>query len=175
MANFDRLTEPQRDCLRRVAAHQQSKTIARALGISKDAVDQRIERAVRTLGASNRTEAALQFVAYEAKTTSHSIPYEPMGVVESAEIPILSPPNGTYGAREERADILREAAAAFAGYVPLDRLETKSADRRRAPNDRSNGQRLAGIMIAALAAMSIVSLLLATMIGFGAVAQRLIH
>ncbi|WP_240309358.1 hypothetical protein [Sphingomonas ginsengisoli (ex An et al. 2013)] len=42
-----------------------SKEIARALGISASAVEQRLKYAVRTLGARDRREAARQFARWE--------------------------------------------------------------------------------------------------------------
>lgn len=53
-----KLTEAQRDCLRRVLRHQTSKDIARDLGVSPHTVDQRLRVAARTLGVATRVEAA---------------------------------------------------------------------------------------------------------------------
>ena len=64
-ADFDRLSDYQRDCLRRTFRHQTSKEIARDLGKSKYAIDQAIERAVRTLGASSRIDAARALAEHE--------------------------------------------------------------------------------------------------------------
>lgn len=52
------LSERERECLSRVARLQDSKTIARDLGLSSKTVDGHIERAVRKLGAKNRRDAA---------------------------------------------------------------------------------------------------------------------
>lgn len=63
---FEELTDKQRECLRLAAEHMSSKEIARALGISASAVEQRLKYAVRTLGARDRREAARLFSRWEA-------------------------------------------------------------------------------------------------------------
>lgn len=62
---FAELTEKQRECLRLAADHMSSKEIARALGISASAVEQRLKYAVRTLQARDRREAARLFSRWE--------------------------------------------------------------------------------------------------------------
>ena len=57
--HVDRLTVGQRDVLRRVNRHMETKEIARELGISPDGVNQRIKAAMRTLGVNKRRDAAL--------------------------------------------------------------------------------------------------------------------
>ena len=63
--NVDRLSEGQRECLRRVLMHQTSKDIARELGISPHTVDQRLRVAAKTLGVAGRTDAALMLARAE--------------------------------------------------------------------------------------------------------------
>ena len=53
-----RLTEGQREALRMVYRHMETKEIARALGISPDGVTQRIKAAMRFLGVNKRRDAA---------------------------------------------------------------------------------------------------------------------
>lgn len=53
-----RLTEGQREALRMVYRHMETKEIARELGISPDGVTQRIKAAMRTLGVNRRRDAA---------------------------------------------------------------------------------------------------------------------
>lgn len=62
---FEALTPRERECLRLVARHQQSKEIARLLNISKSTVDKHIDRARKRIGAADRRTAALAFVAHE--------------------------------------------------------------------------------------------------------------
>lgn len=57
------LTDEQLECLRLVDRHLSSKEIARRIGISPSAVDKRLERAVRMLGASSRFDAARRVFA----------------------------------------------------------------------------------------------------------------
>ncbi|HYJ30068.1 MAG TPA: helix-turn-helix transcriptional regulator [Allosphingosinicella sp.] len=59
------LSEGQRECLRMVLRHMSSKEIARALGISRHTVDQRLRLAMKTLGAASRVDAARAFAAHE--------------------------------------------------------------------------------------------------------------
>jgi DNA-binding CsgD family transcriptional regulator len=54
-----RLTEKQRECLRLVYRHMETKEIARALKLSPDGVTQRIKSAMKTLGVDRRRDAAL--------------------------------------------------------------------------------------------------------------------
>ena len=67
-----RLSEGQRACLRMVLRQMSSKEIARALGISRHTVDQRLRLAMRTLEAANRIEAARALAAHEG-----GAPYQP--------------------------------------------------------------------------------------------------
>lgn len=87
-ADFDRLSEYQRECLRRTFRHQTSKEIARDLDRSKYAIDQAIERAVRILGATSRIEAAQALARYEG--ASDRIAGDPVDLaptVPAASIP----------------------------------------------------------------------------------------
>jgi DNA-binding CsgD family transcriptional regulator len=62
------LSDAERDCLRLVYAHLTSKDIARELGISHHTVDMRLRTAIRKLGVSNRTEAAMLLHAHEVES-----------------------------------------------------------------------------------------------------------
>ena len=72
------LTAKQRECLHLVVLRKSSKEIARILGISKPAVDQRLLSARRVLNASTRDEAALIYA--RASGTYDRILYDPAGV-----------------------------------------------------------------------------------------------
>ena len=52
-----RLSQGQRECLRMVYRHMETKEIARSLGISPDGVTQRIKTAMRILGVQRRRDA----------------------------------------------------------------------------------------------------------------------
>jgi len=60
------LTAEQIEALNLVRQNLSSKEIARLLGISKSAVDQRLDRARQVLGAASRREAARKFGELEA-------------------------------------------------------------------------------------------------------------
>ena len=65
---FEKVTDPQKQCLRLVADLMSSKQIARQLDISHHTVDQRLKRAQAILGASGRAEAARMLLNHEATT-----------------------------------------------------------------------------------------------------------
>lgn len=64
-AGFEALTPREKECLRLVARHHQSKEIARLLDISKSTVDKHIDSAKARLGAANRRAAAMALILYE--------------------------------------------------------------------------------------------------------------
>ncbi len=64
---IDQLTEAQRECLRLVLTHHNSKEIAAIFGVSPSAIDKRIERAVQILGVGTRFEAARRLQQHEAR------------------------------------------------------------------------------------------------------------
>jgi DNA-binding CsgD family transcriptional regulator len=65
-SRLERLSDAQRECLRRVHLHQTSKEIALALGVSSHTIDERVRRAIRVLGVPDRISAARLLCAYEA-------------------------------------------------------------------------------------------------------------
>jgi DNA-binding CsgD family transcriptional regulator len=72
-----RLSAAQVDTLRHVLAHRSSKEIARVMGVSPHTVDERIRRAIRTLGVSTRVEAARMVAASEAEPAYQPLIYQP--------------------------------------------------------------------------------------------------
>lgn len=79
-ARFDRVTEPQRECLRLVLTRHNSKEIAQSLGVSPVTVDKRIGRAVGTLGVATRFEAARLLAEHESGTYQPLV-YQPPDIV----------------------------------------------------------------------------------------------
>lgn len=65
------LSAEQKECLRLVLLHYDSKQIARQVGVSPHTVNKRIEAAMRRLGASDRVSAARMFAEME-----HGADYE---------------------------------------------------------------------------------------------------
>lgn len=72
----ERLSEGQRDCLRLVLAHHNSKEIARELGISPHTVDQRLRMAMRILDVQSRFEAARKFAALDLDAVYQPLIYQ---------------------------------------------------------------------------------------------------
>ncbi len=62
---FEKLTPREREILRLIAAHLQSKEIARALGLSPKTVEMHVLSARRRLSGMSRRDAALAFVGWE--------------------------------------------------------------------------------------------------------------
>jgi DNA-binding CsgD family transcriptional regulator len=108
-ARFDRVTEPQRECLRLVLTRHNSKEIAQTLGVSPVTVDKRIGRAVGALGVATRFEAARLLAEFESGT------YQPL-VHQSPDIVPL-PESAIKGASEALAP--GDSDAAGAGWLPL--------------------------------------------------------
>ena len=77
-SRVEQLTAKQRECLHLVVLRKSSKEIARILGISEPAVDQRLISARRVLNAATRDEAALSYA--RASGTYDRILYDPVGV-----------------------------------------------------------------------------------------------
>ena len=85
-SRFSELTEKQQECLRMAADHMSSKEIARVLGISASAVEQRLKYAVRTLRVRDRREAARLFSRWEQSGCGETTCGSP-GVEDSAPEP----------------------------------------------------------------------------------------
>lgn len=108
-----KLTARQRDCLRLVLQHMQSKEIGRQLGISPMTVDNHFRSAIQTLGVSNRLEAARLLEAHElagGDGPSQRLTSQPEPVVSGLEAPIMTSPaivgdrqgNGVSALREDQ-------------------------------------------------------------------------
>lgn len=75
-----KLSEGQRECLRLVYRHMETKEIARELGISPDGVNQRIKTAMRILGVARRRDAALILAEAEGADAYPPLVYLPRDV-----------------------------------------------------------------------------------------------
>ena len=62
-AAIEKLTEGQMSCLLLVSDHLTSKEISVLLGISRHTVDQRVRRALKTLGVQRRSQAARMVIS----------------------------------------------------------------------------------------------------------------
>jgi DNA-binding CsgD family transcriptional regulator len=156
------LTEGQLACLRLVSRHLTSKQIARELGISKDTVDQRLDRARRTLGVANRYEAATALADFEGEY--HRIVYEPGAVADAPESDDTWPQSSDGEERLSGAKLtVREEQAQFAIDVPyrIPALRFPIARSEEDRNDLTTLERLGWIAIIAIA----VPVLLGSLIG----------
>lgn len=113
-----RLSEGQRQCLRMVYRHMETKEIARVLGISPDGVTQRIKTAMRTLGVNRRRDAALILAQAEGTDTYPSLVY-PSRDIEIAPNPaMLGPSTEGERHRELSGEAMREDQAVFTAAFP---------------------------------------------------------
>ena len=92
--NIDKLNDGQRDCLRFVLAHLNSKEIARELGVSPHTVDQRLRTAMRILNAQSRFEAARKFAAADQQQAYQPLIYQPSTVELARENREQEPSSG---------------------------------------------------------------------------------
>jgi DNA-binding CsgD family transcriptional regulator len=108
-----RLSEGQRECLRMVYRHMETKEIARVLGISPDGVTQRIKAAMRILDVNRRRDAALILHEAEATGSYPSLVYPPRNIA-------FAPDPATFAASTEggrhsgsSGEAMREEQIAF--------------------------------------------------------------
>jgi DNA-binding CsgD family transcriptional regulator len=113
---INKLTTRQRDCLRLVLHHKQSKEIGRELGISPMTVDNHFRSAIQTLGVSSRLEAALLLDSYEREGTSQRLTSQPEPVVSPSETLIMSRPASVGDGQRENMSALREDQAPYRTY-----------------------------------------------------------
>lgn len=141
-----KLSEGQRECLRMVYRHMETKEIARELGISPDGVNQRIKAAMRILGVARRRDAA--FILAEAEGTDS---YQPL-VYLPRDIAIAPDPamfGASTGGRREAVSggAMREERAIFQAFPSPspDTLQLPLPIRGVRPGDLSSAKRLGWI------------------------------
>jgi DNA-binding CsgD family transcriptional regulator len=143
-----RLTEGQRDVLRMVNRHMETKEIARELGISPDGVNQRIKAAMRTLGVNKRRDAALLLAEVEGRDPYQPLVYPPRDIAFAGDPATFSP--STESGREygpASIGAMREEQAAFQAVPQLrsGRFQLPLPLRGGRPNDLNTLQRLGWI------------------------------
>ncbi|MFD1612981.1 helix-turn-helix transcriptional regulator [Sphingomonas tabacisoli] len=148
---IESITEGQKECLRLVYQHRQSKEIARMLGISKASVDQRIDGARAKLGNVSRVEAARMLAAAEGTPIPDPIAYDP--------IPVAFEPTSI-----ERPSPIG-ASAGLSGFLPWP-------TRDHPENDLGWFQRVVAICLVALLGLLCVALLVSIMNGIGGLVRR---
>lgn len=90
-----RLTPRERECLRLVARHLQSKQIAQQLGISPYTVDKHIGEAMEKLEVRSRREAAILLTEQGVDGPPNGSGGEPFGLPEQAAARSSAPHNGS--------------------------------------------------------------------------------
>ncbi|MEA3043141.1 MAG: hypothetical protein QOH47_979 [Sphingomonadales bacterium] len=110
-----RLTEKQRACLRLVNRHKSSKMIAPLLGITPEAVDQRLKTAVRILGVASRYEAALLLAEHEGGQTYERTVYGAPDIAAPADPATIAP---SAKDRRDEGGELREDRADYKPSAP---------------------------------------------------------
>ena len=165
-SRFAQLTEPQRDCLRRVANLQSSKEIARDFGVSRHAIDQRLERAIRTLGAQDRFDAARMLSAHE-NGASERFTCEPPAIAPADPMGTIALPVGEPANAPDSGSVLRDGARMIDAYLPPLGGQRVLERERPKQNDQTTQQRLVVVILLSIAVILEVGFLLAVMIGFG--------
>ena len=169
---LSQLTEGQLACLRLVSRHLTSKQIARKLGISKDTVDQRLDRARRTLGVANRYEAATALADYERQY--HRIVYEPGAIARDPEADESWSQSRDVEERLSGATLkVREEQAQFAIDVPhwVPRLRLPIARSGEERNDLTTLERLGWIAVIAIAVPALLGSLIGGLWALGEIAK----
>lgn len=130
MANprIEMLTDRERACLRLVARGRSSKEIGAELGISHHTVDLYLKRAIKSLEATDRRDAARQLENYEI-SGNQGLVTQPAALAEPPPMLVISSP------------IRMESPSGFA--VPFFR-------NGREVNDLTTAQRLGGICVLAI-------------------------
>ncbi len=110
---IERLTDKQRQCLRLVYAHKETKEIARILGLSPDGVTQRIKGAMKTLGVDRRRDAAQLLAEAEGLGTYPPLVHLSRDIASAPDPVMLAP--STEGGRQSvfSGGAMREDQAAF--------------------------------------------------------------
>lgn len=141
---ISKLTTRQRDCLRLVLQHKQSKEIGRELGISPMTVDNHFRSAIQTLGVSNRLEAALLLDSWEREDTSQQLTSQPDSVVSQAQSPIMSSPADAGDGQREMYSALHEDQAPYRTYREIGIVDfpLPVPTRGKPNNDLTIAQRL---------------------------------
>ncbi len=162
-----RLTQAQRECLRMVAQGYQYKEIARDLGISPGAVNERIKAGMRTLEVSSRFEAARLLAAHEGAAAYQPLVDQSLGVSPGRpDAPSVAYTNSTVSPpNAEPAHVVQEQQAVFAPVyaipTPVPRkLKLPVPTEGRPTNDLDAWQRILWIIAVAIGAALAAGILL---------------
>ena len=156
-----RLTERQKEYLRRVRPGHDSKRIARQMGVSHHTVNKAIEAAMAKLGATDRYKAAEMLRLAERGASPEWFVHDPFGVERQPDLvdqplPGADPISASQPASTRLNDSIRwsgmPAAPAVVGSVP-----TTKGSRR---NDLSSGRRLHLIGLYTFGILVVITLLM---------------
>lgn len=115
----DQLTGRERDCLALVATGRSSKEIAAALGISHHTVDLHLKRAMRTLGAATRRDAARRYE--EMSAPNQLLDTQPRTIADRASGGLKSEPDRIEVPARFRVPFLRQGRR-LNDLTPMRRL-----------------------------------------------------
>jgi DNA-binding CsgD family transcriptional regulator len=146
---IERLTDKQRECLRMVYRHMETKEIARALGLSPDGVTQRIKTAMKTLGVDRRRDAARILAEAEGLSPYPRHVYPSRDIASAPEPAMFAP--STEGGRQYGATMvgaMREEQSAFEAAPSLRPrgFQLPLPIRGGRPNDLNSWHRLGWIL-----------------------------
>lgn len=166
-----KLTDPQRACLRKVAQGFQYKEIARDLGITPGAVNERLKAAMRTLELNSRFDAARLLAKYEGAAAYQ--PPAPQPLVDQSwglagalpDAPSVTYTNQAGSQRQpEPVKVVQERQAVFEPVYLTpstgSRLKLPIPTDGRPTNDLDSWQRIAWIFAVAIGAALAAGILL---------------
>jgi len=113
-----RLSEGQRECLRMVYRHLETKEIARALGISPDGVTQRIKTAMRILGVDRRRDAAIILAEAEGTESYPPLVHPPRDIAIAPDPATFAPSTEGKWQSGSSGEAMREERAVFVTAPP---------------------------------------------------------
>lgn len=144
-----KLTARQRDCLRLVLQHKQSKEIGRELGISPMTVDNHFRSAIQTLGVSNRLEAARLLDSFEREEPSQRLTSQPRSVASRSETLIMQSPASVGNGHGDAMSALREDQVPYRTYSDATFIDfpLPVPTRGKPRNDLTIAQRLFWIAV----------------------------
>lgn len=148
-AAISKLTARQRDCLRLVLHHMQSKEIGRELGISPMTVDNHFRSAIQTLGVANRLEAARLLDSYERNGPSQRLTSQPRPIASPPETPIMRSPASVGDGQGGVVSALREDQVPYRTYREAGLIDfaLPVPTRGKPRNDLTISQRLFWIAV----------------------------
>jgi DNA-binding CsgD family transcriptional regulator len=110
---IERLTDKQRECLRLVYRHMETKEIARVLGLSPDGVTQRIKTAMKTLRVDRRRDAALLLAEAEGPQPYPPQVYPPRDIAAAPEPAMFAASTNGEWHRGSSGAAIKEQQASF--------------------------------------------------------------